>query len=275
MKIAIAFFGQPRLLEMPTHVGTWESTFEKSKHDIDIYSHFWNTVSNTQVSDTYEEFVKEEKIKDDHFDWFHEVFKDRVKDIVVEDPSVMDESSNAYFGWNKHMKRRVDTDNPSTGRATLGQWYSTEKVLQQVKKSGITYDVVIRIRPDMKFEMYSSSHFPMFDQHIIGNFVNRGNGNRCVGVPGVEVKNGTPIVNDWWTVLNGNFIAEFSDGLTANIAAQLNAIFSSPDEVISVQENALHRHLSKEKIDTVTTYTDASIRRYDEDSQWKWPNYSV
>lgn len=274
MKVALAFFGQPRGLDNNNLMNQWRNIIDQSEHEIDVYAHFWDRVSNLRVSDRYEEFVEETEIDTEtHFiNFWNEI---KPVNIEVQSPQAVDQHSYEYFFHNEYIYRRVDPTNVSTGRATLGQWYSTEKVLRQVTKSDKEYDVVVRIRPDILFldiKKDSMCTDPL-DNNIINNFYNRKVSNRCIGSPKIKVIKGIPIVNDWWTVMEGNFVEEFNYKLTQNIAMQFNAMFTEPDDPITVQENALHRHCMKLRIDAISTLCNTKIYR-ETDDDWKWPNYS-
>lgn len=271
MKVALAFFGQPRGLTEKVIIDQWKQIIEDSVHDIDVYAHFWDTVSNVRVSETYEEFVKEESIDSaTHFtDFWNEI---KPIHVEVQNAQVIDELSYHYFFHNEHIYKRVDPSNPGTGRATLGQWYSTEHVLNQVIESGVEYDVVVRIRADIIFPDVYAEHRP-FDYHVIEDFYNRKTSHRCIGSPNIRVIRGTPIVNDWFTTMKGDFVAEFNSNLTKNMAVQFNSIFSEPRDPVTIQENAFHRHLMKMHIDAISTACESRIYR-ETDDEWQWPNYS-
>ena len=272
MKVALAFYGQPRGLDNIDIINQWKHIIDDSTHEIDVYSHFWDTVSNVTVSDTYEEFVEETDVDTStHFKDFWDILKP--KHVEVQNNSVLDQHSFNYFFYNEYIQRRVNRENPSTGRATLGQWYSTENVLKQVNESSVEYDVVVRIRPDVQLLRIYAEH-TVFDRHIIEDFYNRKSSNRCIGAPSVKVISGTPIVNDWWTVLEGSFVEEFNYKLTQNMAMQFNSIFIEPDDPVSIQEYALNKHCIKRNIDVISTHCDSKIHRKTNDV-WKWPNYST
>lgn len=273
MKVALAFFGQPRGLEEKVIIDQWKTIITDSIHDIDVYAHFWDTVSNVTVSETYEEFVKEESIDSGtHFtDFWNEI---KPINVDVQNAQVVDEMSHNLFFNNEYIYKRVDPSNPNTGRATLGQWHSTERVLNQVIESGIEYDVVVRIRADIIFaDVLSGLHRP-FDRNVIEDFYNRKTSHRCIGSPNIKVIRGTPIINDWFTTMEGSFVKEFNHNLTQNIGIQFNSIFAEPDDPISIQEYALHKHCMKRGIDAISTLTNAKIYRKTDDV-WHWPNYSI
>lgn len=270
MKVALAFFGQPRGLNNEKVIEQWRYLIDDSSHDIDVYAHFWDTVSNIRVSETYEEFVEETLIDTEtHFTDFWNILNPI--SVEVQNAQVLDQMSYNYFFHNEYIYRRVDPNNPSTGRATLGQWYSTERVLKQVNESETEYDVVLRIRPDVMF--FNTTQNRMIDVDIINDFKNRRTSKRCIGAPAIKVIRGTPIVNDWWTVMSGSFVEEFNYKLTQNMAAQFNLIFTEPDDPNSVQENALHRHCTKLHIDAISVGSPSKIYR-ETDDEWQWPNYS-
>ncbi len=274
MKIALAFFGQPRGIDNDMIIEQWLRILRDSSETctFDVYAHFWDNQSNTKISDTYEEFVKETQVDaNTHFDKFIKAF--RPKQLHIEPSNVLDKLSSLYFSNNEYVNARVDPAIPSTGRATIGQWYSTERVLDQVINSGVEYDIVIRIRPDIIFEQ-TESHHRFFEFSLINHFKACAVGNRCIGVPSIEIKSGTPILNDWWTVMYGGFVEEFKTNLTKNISSQINAIFTTLDTPNSIQENALHRHCIKLDINAVSTKAEARIYRKEEGT-WVWPNYLV
>lgn len=275
-KVAIAFFGQPRGINNDKIINQWLQIFKDSEDqcDFDVYAHFWDQSSNTKISETYEEFVKETPVgSDEYFSKF--ISEIKPKNIEISPSSILDELSTSYFGNNEYIHKRVDPKNPSTGRATIGQWYSTEQVLSQVINSKIKYDTVIRIRPDILFVDYHKNH-RFFEISLVNAFNAMSTGKRCIGVPSIEIKSGTPILNDWWTVIHESFVEEFKTNLTKNIATQINAIFTTSYSPNSIQENALHRHCIKSDIEAVATHlypVEACIYR-EEEGEWQWPNYS-
>lgn len=271
MKIALAFFGQPRGLNVEHVMGQWEHIVSNSWHDIDVYAHFWDTMSNTKVSETYEQFVVEEKVESETY--FANFFNTlNPLSVEIQGSNVLDELSWKYFHWNRSIYKRVDPGIPSTGRATLGQWYSTERVLTTIADSENDYDFVVRIRPDVLFLDGTNPYY--FDDNIINNFARRRPGYRAVGTSSMSVIKGTPVAGDWWTVMSGDFVKEFSEGLTAALAVQFNAIFSEPMDPYSVQENAFHRHLIKHNIDAMSVLCNSKIYREDDEDRWNWPNFA-
>jgi hypothetical protein len=274
MKIALAFFGQPRHLTDPIIIKEWErlikQTQDRSDIEIDCYAHFWKTVSNVTINDDYRNFVKTETV-DLNIDEFKKVTD--MKKIEFGDTKELDELSTQTFGWNNLTKKRVDNEIPDTGRATLGQWLSTERVLRMVEETKIDYKYVIRIRPDLIFSPSYQSFYNIVLQKMMAT-------NQCpIGTSDIRVIRGTPIAGDWFTVIEGYMISDFANNLSSDMAAHISSLFTEVEDPLSIQESAFYKFLIKRGYNTCSL-KDTGLRIYrgkeDENSHnWKWPNFVV
>ena len=272
MKIALAFFGQPRYLNDPVIIEQWSRIIRELEgvgHEIESYAYFWKSVSNIRINDDYHEFVKSEEA-DLTIDDFCK--STNMKRIEFGDCGDLDTHVAQCFNWNNLTKMRVDMEVLDTGRATMGQWYSTERVLNMVSESNINYDYVVRIRPDL---LFSKSHLSFY-KNIIEAMVGK---NPMLGVPQIRIIRGTPIAVDWFTVISGNTVNEFANNLSNDMAAHISALFTEADMPLSIQEGAFYRFLTKRGYDT-SPLVDPVLRIYrgidDKNSHnWKWPNFKV
>jgi len=271
MKIALAFFGQPRYLNDPVIIEEWSRIIDETREfaEIESYAHFWKSVSNVTINDDYHKFVKTEEADLDISDFCKTT---NMKHIEFGDSGDLDTHVAQCFNWNNLTKMRVDMEVLDTGRATMGQWYSTERVLNMVSESNINYDYVVRIRPDLLF----SRHYQSFYQNVIKSLSDP---KSPVGVPQIRIIRGTPIAVDWFTVLSGNIVSEFANNLSNDMAAHISALFTEPGGPLSIQEGAFYKFLIKRGYDTCTL-PDPSLRIYrgiedDNSHNWKWPNFKV
>lgn len=272
MKIALAFFGQPRYLNDPVIIEEWSriiKEIESEGHEIESYAYFWKSISNIKINDDYHDFVKSEEADLSTNDFRKAT---NMKRIVFGDNDDLDTHVEQCFGWNNLTKIRVDMEVLDTGRATMGQWYSTERVLNMVSESNVNYDYVIRIRPDL---LFSKSHLS-FNINIIQNMVSK---NSMLGLPQIRIIRGTPIAVDWFTVISGNIVSEFANNLSNDMAAHISALFTEINSPLSIQEGAFYRFLIKRGYDA-SPLVDPNLRIYrgiedDNSHNWKWPNFKV
>lgn len=270
--IALVFYGQPRAIDNDFLQKQWRRVIENTNLSVDVFGHFWSTTSNTKISETYEDFVKEtpsklnlEKCLTDAVDF---------KKLIIENSDVLDDVCEKNFSHNRFIKRRVDMNNPSSGRATIGQWYSTQEGVK-LATSFDDYKIIVRTRWDI---IFNANEMLDIVKVLTTDFLNDDDGIKMqqIGTLDMSVVNGQPIVNDWLTVIPRSCFEFFSETLTDDISSVMNAIFSFPELPSSVQENAFYRFLQLNRIDTKKIHLNCKIHRENDDpSKWKWPNFSV
>ena len=271
--VALVFYGQPRAIDNDFLRNQWKNMLDITNLDVDVYGHFWSTTSNTNISKTYENFVKEQtvdvkNIKNSLLECLP------FKKLVIEDSSIIDEICNRNFSHNRFIKRRVDLNNPSTGRATLGQWYSTQKGVQLANANG-EYKIIVRVRWDL---IFNAERWVKVIDNITRDFLEDEYGIKMqhIGTLDVSIVEGQPIVNDWLTIIPRSCFEFFSENLTDDISTMMNSIFSVPEMPLSVQENAFYRFLKMNHIDTKKVHMNCRIHRENDDpTKWRWPNFSI
>lgn len=271
--VALVFYGQPRAIENETLREQWKNIVSNTDLSVDVFGHFWTTTSNTEISNTYEDFVEERNV-------YNNKMKDSLldclpfKDIKFEDSSVLDDICKKNFSHNRFVKRRIDIDNPSTGRATLGQWYSTQKGVEMARGYD-DYKLILRVRWDLLFNV--AAHVKVIEI-ICNDFLTSQYGitTQHIGTLDVSILEGQPIVNDWLTVIPRSCFDFFFENLTDDISVMMNSIFSIPELPSSVQENAFYRFLKMNHIDTKKIHMNCKIYRDgDKENEWRWPNFSI
>lgn len=146
MRVALCFFGQPRVIENPF---TYQSHLDHiiNKYDADVYTHTW--ISGGKNPLKYSDWVKADARSSEHPNAAQNILaKYKPKKYLFEEPKTfrLDEASrgivkacspcpNGSFYWS-----------PNNENNTLSQLYSVSKTLQLLE--GETYDWVVLSRYD-------------------------------------------------------------------------------------------------------------------------------
>jgi hypothetical protein len=140
MKIAILLVG---------HIRTWEKCKQSfidtfNKYDPDIYLYTYNTLN--YKSDT---ILDETEIR--------EIFKDiKIKHLIIKDENeVLKESDEKYTKYYIENGNTTKEQFPTF----FCQYINIKNCFEIIKNSGITYDFVVKTRPDLIYNIDSSEIF--------------------------------------------------------------------------------------------------------------------
>lgn len=260
--IAIVMYGQPRHTKNEFLQKQWRRILhENNEVSFDLYINFWDTVSNIEKSNTYDDFVKCNETEIDV-----KYFKSlpNLKNFNIHNCNIMDKILQDNFANDPYITRRIDLSKPESGYATLGQWVSTDIGFNQILESENTYDIVLRIRWDLSFTVDNFT--------ILKNiYETTKNKNRTVGATFLNVSQGHVLLNDWYNTIPYNDLIEFKE----DFINKMCSIFSSKfvgDMPFTVQENSWYDYVYKQNFDTCQLYCDCSVWR-ESDQEWHWPNF--
>ena len=133
LKIAICFSGQIRDLERTK--AYWTQIIDK--YNMDVYASFWD-IENSELGDTINNF--------------HKIYN--AKYVEVENFDNFDKTtlSTLRLGINPPNSLLPHLKESCNNFGTFAMWYKVWKANMLTKKFGIDYDVVIRVRTDIKFD---------------------------------------------------------------------------------------------------------------------------
>ena len=132
-KIAICFSGEIRDLDRTKDY--WTSLIKK--YDMDVYASFWD-VENPKIGDT--------------IDNFHKIYD--VKKVEVENYKIFNESTLKILTHNIQPPSSLlpHLRDSCNNFGTMAMWYKVWKANILTKTFGIDYDIVVRVRTDIKFD---------------------------------------------------------------------------------------------------------------------------
>lgn len=276
MKIAIGWFGQARHLDSSRLLSNWERVLSHSNHDIHSFAFLWDTVSNMDLTEDYDSFVNSEKIDDDtDFREFKRI--SFMRDFQIEKQEEHIDHLIPELFSSPYVKKRVYPENPDSGRATIGQWYSKQRVLESIIATGEHYDYIVLFRPDMQ------THGTLrFDDWIITQAHNRQHTTGTICIQDFKIVSGCPdpLANDWYTVIPMNLLKDFATNLYSDMAVMINSLFVGADMPQSIQEAAFYKLLMKRNYQTVSLKVDnisifRGLTNENITHRWKWPNYKI
>jgi hypothetical protein len=146
MRVALCFFGQPRVIENPF---TYQSHIDHiiSKYDVDVYAHAW--ISGGERSLEYSDWVKDDARSTEHPN-AAQIILDRYKPkkYLFEEPKTfsLDEASRDIVKACGPCPAGAFYWSPNNENNTMSQLYSVSKTIQLL--DGESYDWVILSRYD-------------------------------------------------------------------------------------------------------------------------------